>query len=79
MALAHWCCRWDQVGDGDDVKLVMLIMLIMTMTVMLFLQKLDSSNLSASSMQKWQAAPLCNGKFKVVKFGKDLFGGIIEI
>ena len=20
MALAHWCCRWDQVGDGDDVN-----------------------------------------------------------
>ena len=52
---------------------------MLMITVMFLMQKRDSSSLSASSLQKWQAAPLCNGKFKVVKFGKDLFGGIIEI
>merc|ERR1712223_2251921 len=35
----------------------------------LVLQKRDSSSLSASSLQKWQAAPLCNGKFKVINVG----------
>ena len=56
----------------------MLMMTVMTVmiTVMLLVQKRDSSSLSASSLQKWQAAPLCNGKFKVVKLGKDLFPGL---
>merc|ERR1712223_22168 len=35
----------------------------------LVLQKRDSSSLSASSLQKWQAAPLCNGKFKGINVG----------
>ena len=52
------------------IWLIMLMMTVMTMmlmiTVMLLLQKRDSSSLSASSLQKWQAAPLCNGKFKVI-------------
>ena len=74
MALAHWCCRWDQDGDivnagdvadcDDDDSAVMLML-----SVMFLMQKLDSSSLSASSLQKWQAAPLCNGKFKVIKLG----------
>merc|ERR1719450_829633 len=33
------------------------------------LQKRDTSDLSASSLQTWQYAPLCNGKFKVVNVG----------
>merc|ERR1712083_176637 len=33
------------------------------------LQKRDTSNLSASSLQTWQYAPLCNGKFKVINVG----------
>ena len=63
--------------------LVMLMMPIVTVmrvmlmfTLMFLMQKLDSSSLSASSLQKWQAAPLCNGKFKVVKLGKDFFPGL---
>ena len=53
---------------------IMLMMKVMTVilmiTVMLkLMQKRDSSSLSASSLQKWQAAPLCNGKFKVIKLG----------
>ena len=81
MVPVHWCCRWDQDGDGvnagdvadcdDDDSAVMLML-----SVMFLMQKRDSSSLSASSLQKWQAAPLCNGKFKVVKFGKDLFPGL---
>ena len=60
---------------------IMLMMKVMTVilmiTVMLkLMQKRDSSSLSASSLQKWQAAPLCNGKFKVVSLGKDLFPGL---
>ena len=59
------------------IMLIVMVMRVMLMiTVMFLMQKLDSSNLSASSLQKWQAAPLCNGKFKVVKFGKDLFPGL---
>ena len=52
---------------------------MLMLSVMFLMQKLDSSNLSASSLQKWQAAPLCNGKFKVVKLRNDLFGDMIEI
>ena len=60
---------------------IMLMMKVMTVilmiTVMLkLMQKRDSSSLSASSLQKWQAAPLCNGKFKVGKLGNDLFPGL---
>ena len=33
------------------------------------LQKRDTSDLSASSLQTWQYAPLCNGKFKVINVG----------
>merc|ERR1712192_362319 len=33
------------------------------------LQKRDTSDLSASSMQTWQYAPLCNGKFRVINVG----------
>ena len=83
MALVHWCCRWDQDGDivnagdvadcEDDDSAVMLMLML---SVMFLMQKLDSSNLSASSLQKWQAAPLCNGKFKVVKLCNDLFPGL---
>ena len=78
MALAHWSCRWDQDGDivnaddvadcDDDDSAVMLMLFLMFL-----MQKRDSSNLSSASLQKWQAAPLCNGKFKVGKLRKDLF------
>ena len=33
------------------------------------LQKRDTSDLSASSLQTWQYAPLCNGKVQVVNIG----------
>ena len=81
MALAHWCCRSDQDGDivnaddvadcDDDDSAVMLML-----SVMFLMQKQDSSSLSSASLQKWQAAPLCNGKFKVVKLCNDLFPGL---
>ena len=62
------------------MMLMMLIVTVMTVmlmfTMMFLMQKRDSSSLSASSLQKWQAAPLCNGKFKVVKLGKDFFSGL---
>merc|ERR1712083_1254627 len=35
----------------------------------LVLQKRDTSSLSASSLQTWQVAPLCNGKVKVFNVG----------
>ena len=39
------------------------------MIVCFFLQKRDTSSLSASSLQTWQVAPLCNGKVKVINVG----------
>ena len=33
------------------------------------LQRPDTSSLSPSSLQKWQVAPLCNGKYKVINVG----------
>ena len=36
---------------------------------MIVLQRPDTSSLSSSSLQRWQVAPLCNGKFKVVNVG----------
>ena len=59
MGLAHWCCRLDEVEgiyniyDDDCV----------------FFQKRDTNSLSASSLQTWQVAPLCNGKVKVINVG----------
>jgi len=35
----------------------------------LVLQRPDTSSLSSSSLQKWQVAPLCNGKYKVINVG----------
>merc|ERR1712179_206647 len=35
----------------------------------LVLQRPDTSSLSSSSLQRWQVAPLCNGKFKVINVG----------
>merc|ERR1711963_1355281 len=35
----------------------------------LVLQRPDTSSLSPSSLQKWQVAPLCNGKYKVINVG----------
>merc|ERR1711962_1347562 len=35
----------------------------------LVLQRPDTSSLSSSSLQRWQVAPLCNGKYKVINIG----------
>ena len=37
--------------------------------VMIVLQRPATSSLSSSSLQRWQVAPLCNGKFKVINVG----------
>ena len=46
----------------------MMISLVVTV-VTIVLQRPDTSSLSSSSLQRWQVAPLCNGKFKVVNVG----------
>ena len=42
---------------------------MISLVVMIVLQRPDTSSLSSSSLQRWQVAPLCNGKFKVVNVG----------
>ena len=44
----------------------MILMALIFMTMVL--QRPDTSSLSSSSLQRWQVAPLCNGKYKVVNF-----------
>ena len=43
--------------------------MMISLVVMIVLQRPDTSSLSSSSLQRWQVAPLCNGKFKVVNVG----------
>ena len=40
------------------------------------LQRPDTSSLSSSSLQKWQVAPLCDGKYKVVNFSNYKFTAV---
>ena len=46
----------------------MMMSLVVTVVVIL-LQRPDTSSLTSSSLQRWQVAPLCNGKFKVINVG----------
>ena len=43
--------------------------MMISLVVTIVLQRPDTSSLSSSSLQRWQVAPLCNGKFKVVNVG----------
>ena len=45
------------------------MMSLVVTVVVIVLQRPDTSSLTSSSLQRWQVAPLCNGKFKVINVG----------
>ena len=49
--------------------MILMVLKFLTMA----LQRPDTSSLSSSSLQRWQVAPLCDGKYKVVNYSNYKF------